>query len=80
MAYTNSLNVLTPYINGTIQSTKSWGTISVTGLNIGGLCAYSGTTQLWDGRVSEVLVYGSALSTSDLQSLQANQKTYYGTP
>ena len=85
MACTNSLNVLTPYINGTAQNTKNGTTKSVTGLSVGGLFIYSvdhnyHTEQIWDGRVSEVIVYNTALSTAEVQSLQANQKTYYGTP
>ena len=84
MAVTNGSNVLTPYINGASQNTRNGATQTVSGLNIGGLLTYGGYyyyAQLWDGRVSEVIVYyNTALSASSVQSLQANQKTYYGTP
>ncbi len=80
MAVTNGSNVLTPYINGASQNTKNGATASVTGLNIGGVFS-NGSSQLWDGRVSEVIVYNRTVaSTADVQYLQANQKTYYGTP
>ncbi len=79
MTCTNGLNVLTQYINGASQNTKNGTTVSSSGLNIGVYANYPAGQQ-GDGRVSEVIVYGSALSTSSVQSLQANQKTYYGTP
>ncbi len=74
MAMTVGQNVLTPYVRGGVYNTKNGTTKAVTGLSIGG---YGWT---WDGRVSEVLVYGSALSASEVTNLQANQKTYYGFP
>jgi len=83
MAVTIGLNVLTPYINGSAQDTKNGATASVTGINIGGLLTVSGAylfNQMWDGRVSEMFVYGYSLGASNVQVLQANQKTYYGTP
>ena len=79
MTNTNGLNVLTQYINGASQNTKNGTTVSSSGLNIGVYANYPAGQQ-GDGRVSEVIVYGSALSASDVQSLQANQKTYYGFP
>jgi len=82
MAVTIGSNVLTPYINGASQNTKAVNPASVTGLNIGAVHTNGGYQygQIWDGRVSEVIVYNTALSTAEVQSLQANQKTYYGTP
>ena len=80
MTNTNGLNVLTQYINGASQNTKNGTTVSSSGLNIGVYANYPAGQQ-GDGRVSEVIVYyNTALSASSVQSLQANQKTYYGTP
>lgn len=65
--------VLTPYINGTAQNTKTGTTAPFTGLSIGGIYTNSGTqttSQTWSGYVAEIIVYDSALSDSDRQQVE----------
>lgn len=65
--------VLTPYLNGTAQTTKTGTTAPFTGLNIGGVYTNSGTqttSQTWNGNVAEIIVYNSALSDSDRQIVE----------
>lgn len=53
------------------------GTNSLTGLGVG---AYSAGGNPLTGVIPEALLFASALSDGNMQTIQANQKTCYGTP
>ena len=59
---------LIPYINGVAETAKTGTTGATTVLDIG---AYQdGTSQNWNGYVGDILVYNTALSTSQRQSIE----------
>ena len=59
---------LIPYINGAAETAKTGTTGATTVLDIG---AYQdGTQQNWNGYVGDILVYNTALSTSQRQSIE----------
>ena len=59
----------------------STGAFGPTGtLDLGFVLDGSGSNDAWAGPMMEVLIFPSALGTSDLAALMARQKAYYGTP
>ncbi len=63
-----SSSTLTPYVDGTAQSNKTGTTGSFSGLTIG--CSPNLNIQQWVGDVAEILIYSSALTTSQRQQLE----------
>jgi len=59
---------LIPYINGAAETAKTGTTGATTVLDIG--CYQDSTTQAWNGYVGDILVYNTALSTSQRQSIE----------
>ena len=51
-----------------------------TALYIGGYIAAGSENRYTDATIGEVLLFGSTFSNTDRQTLEANQKAYYGTP
>ena len=64
---TNTGAILTPYWNGTAQTSKVGTNVSVTGLYIS---TASTPAQSWNGCIAEVLIYSSVLSANDRQSVE----------
>jgi hypothetical protein len=65
-------SVLTPYLNGVAMSTKTGTSDAVTGISIGNAYApgQTFTGQTWGGLICEVLIYNSALTTSQRQTIE----------
>ena len=62
-------SVLTPYVNGSPQDTKTGTTIAFSGLNIGGFSSgWDG--QAWIGHCGDVVLYSTALNTAQRQQVE----------
>lgn len=65
------------FLNGANSATGDAGSQSLAGYYIG---QGGGATQEWFGNISEVIVYNSALSTVNRQTVEAYLKTKWSTP
>ena len=73
LGVTHNSTVATPYYNGTAQNTKNGAAIVITEMVIGRT-----QDQPWIGTIAEVIVFASALSTTDLDTVERSQGSYYG--
>lgn len=69
MGMTVSGSTMTPYLNGTAQTTKVGTTGTISGVGIGDVIG-GNTGQVWGGHIAEILVYNSALTTTARQQLE----------
>jgi hypothetical protein len=82
--YTDSGTKINTYIDG-IQNHNNFtatrtGTLTPDRFTIGGLANAASPTQCFNGTVSEVILWKSVLTTTQRQSVESDQKTYYNTP
>ena len=64
------------YVNGIARITGNTGTNSMGGMFMG----YDGVSLYYSTRVKEILIYNSALSTTDRQNVEAYLRAKYATP
>jgi hypothetical protein len=67
--------VLTPYINGTAMNTKTGTTGPYTGMSVGGM---QNGGQIWGGFICEILIFNSALTSSERQVVEGYLANKWG--
>jgi ribosomal protein L31 len=71
VAVTNDNTTLSPYLNGTPMTTKVGTTNAVTGITIGDAPTLTYSGQNWNGNISEIIIFNTAVSTTQRQQVES---------
>ena len=67
---TNDNTTLSPYLNGTLMTTKVGTTNAVTGITVGDAPTLSLSAQNWNGNISEIIIFNSVISSTRRQQIE----------
>jgi hypothetical protein len=79
MEMITSSSSLTGYYNGVTLNTKTGTTGTFTGLNVGDIQPNGNSGQCWNGQIGDIIIYDTALSTSQRQLIEGYLAWKWGT-